>query len=1125
MRSPNARRGLGRVPWFCAALLCVTLLATSATAQEPGTDAEAAEAPSKDAGEASPDADAAEGAPDPVPEPGQGAKDDGAEQPDVEASPSPKKSAEAVVARPSAGTPSAALKGTVKVHKDGRGYQILVDGEPFMIRGMNWGYIPIGTNYAYSLWTQPDELIEAVLQYEMGLMQGMGVNAIRQYDDIPPRWVEYIYKNYGIYTMVNNTMGRYGVIIDEVYVPKTNYADPSVRQLLKERALTSFKRYKDTPGLLMYLLGNENNYGLEWSSFEIENLPSGEQHAAKAEYLYSLFGEIIDGIKAFDANHPVTIANGDLQYIDLIAKYCKGMDLMGSNVYRGISSRDLFEKTRDVLDMPIVYTEFGADAYNVVEEREDAHNQAIYLHGLWQEIDEQSYGKGRVGNAVGGFTFQWSDGWWKTGQETNLDVHDTTASWANGGYAYDFVEGKNNMNEEWWGICAKGPVDERGVQPLYPRTAYYVLKEAYRLDVTSPATSLEDIRAHYNKIDIRTLSIPHRVDKVDKRLKDIELVSVSQLRLEMQTFTTGNSDRRNLGKQGLSFDRMESAYVGFRSKPTRNLSAELTLNVLGNVALNPIDDIFYEARGRTLAIRDAEGENVNLRGLERLKIYNATFLWEDDWFTLEGFFRSGHYHWGYEGDFFGIYREANYQDAIDTYDANAPAGVVFTGKKALSGVKVAMGPELYWGANPSVVVKYYRQTPRAEFSIVHQEDITRQGTVASTVAVPEPVTRKTALFVGLELGAGLKLELGGLFAGTERLDASFRRAEKSSDERTYLDSGYFILDDKVALIDTLGTKARLSWDGGVLKAFAQGGIQGLVADAGYDQTITFTGWMLKPSGRGNQMYANGGMALQLGTVQIAPNVLFQRPLVGPLPLIGDFYSSETDTYFPAIRPRNILDDPFVVMENREMLAFELLLAYDPTPATWMWQWDNDRKEDADFAASLDFVYRMLPTSRDARLFFTERGQLSAFGAAPPALDTWDINARMVANPMAKMKLVTRLYGGLGQANGDSARPVTRFGGDARLVWARAALSAFVRVNDWGPYDFHRDFNLTFPLQLMGDLSWGTRMDILRNFDSRFGIRGKLRYLDENSPPGIVLPEGNEPWANEYEVMTYFRMSL
>lgn len=69
---------------------------------------------------------------------------------------------------------------------------------------------------------------------------------------------------------------------------------------------------------------------------------------------------------------------------------------------------------------------------------------------------------GKAGNSLGGFTFQFSDGWWKTGQTTNLDEHDPAASWSNGGYLNDYKEGENNMNEEeWFGICAKGKANER----------------------------------------------------------------------------------------------------------------------------------------------------------------------------------------------------------------------------------------------------------------------------------------------------------------------------------------------------------------------------------------------------------------------------------------------------------------------------------------------------------------------------------------------------------------------------------------------------------------------------------------------------------------------------------------
>jgi hypothetical protein len=31
----------------------------------------------------------------------------------------------------------------------------------------------------------------------------MGVNVIRQYTGIPAKWIQYIYENYGIYTMLN----------------------------------------------------------------------------------------------------------------------------------------------------------------------------------------------------------------------------------------------------------------------------------------------------------------------------------------------------------------------------------------------------------------------------------------------------------------------------------------------------------------------------------------------------------------------------------------------------------------------------------------------------------------------------------------------------------------------------------------------------------------------------------------------------------------------------------------------------------------------------------------------------------------------------------------------------------
>jgi len=383
------------------------------------------------------------------------------------------------------GTPN-----TVRVISDPQGSKLQVDGDDLMVFGMNWGYIPIGQNYTYDFWGQPDDFIETVLAQEMGLLKGMGVNVIRQYVGIPPRWIRYIYEHYGIYTVLNHTVARYGYTLDGQWIPSVDYSNPKLREAVTREVMAMVEEFKNTPGLLMWVLGNENNYGLSWSSFEIEALPEGERQTARARYLYSLFGEITREIKQRDPNHPVAIANGDIQYIDLIAEECPDLDVLGCNVYRGISARDLFQVVKDKLGIPVLFTEFGSDAWNAKTMSEDQAMQARYLIGQWEEIYEQSYGKGRVGNAIGGLIFQWSDGWWKYKQTERLDIHDTNASWGNGGYVEDFVPGENNMNEEWWGIAAKGPPNFRGLYRVYPRAAYYALQQAFRLPPYAPTTTV-----------------------------------------------------------------------------------------------------------------------------------------------------------------------------------------------------------------------------------------------------------------------------------------------------------------------------------------------------------------------------------------------------------------------------------------------------------------------------------------------------------------------------------------------------------------------------------------------------------------------------------------------------------
>ncbi|UJP66334.1 hypothetical protein IPZ59_06890 [Mongoliitalea daihaiensis] len=391
----------------------------------------------------------------------------------------------------------------VTVIHDDSGMRLQVDGKDFMVNGMNWDYFPIGTNYNYNLWKKSDAFIQKALDDEMSLLQAMGVNAIRVYTGIPAKWITYIYENYGIYTMLNHSFGRYGVEVDGTWMANTEYADPRVQKILLDEVRKMTQDYKSTPGLLLYLLGNENNYGLFWGGAETEDIPVQDKESTKrARAMYRLFNEATLEMKKISTNHPVAICNGDLLFLEIIAEECKDIDIFGINIYRGLSFGDTYDRVLNELNKPVLLTELGADAYHAINNEEDQESQAMYLLANWKEMYENAAGLGKAGNSLGGFTFQFSDGWWKVGQTKDLSKHNTESTWSNGGYFHDYMEGQNNMNEEWFGICAKGATTQDGHYPLYPRAAYYVLQQVHEINPYASELNLQDLQSKFKKIDL-----------------------------------------------------------------------------------------------------------------------------------------------------------------------------------------------------------------------------------------------------------------------------------------------------------------------------------------------------------------------------------------------------------------------------------------------------------------------------------------------------------------------------------------------------------------------------------------------------------------------------------------------
>ncbi|MDG1222399.1 MAG: glycoside hydrolase family 2 TIM barrel-domain containing protein, partial [Polaribacter sp.] len=1012
----------------------------------------------------------------------------------------------------------------VKVIDNQQGIKLSVNGNDFMINGMNWDYFPIGTNYSYSLWNQSEDVIKVALDAEMSLLKNMGVNTIRVYTGIQPKWITYIYETYGIHTMLNHSFGRYGLTVNGAWVAKTDYADPTTQAVLLKEITDVVNEYKNTPGLLMYLLGNENNYGLVWKGAETEDLPINEDdYSVAAKYLYQMFNKAAVAMKEMDRSHPVAICNGDLGFLDIVAKECKDVDIYGTNMYRGKSFGDAFKRVKKELNMPIMFTEFGADAFNAVTNEEDQKMQAHFMVENWREIYQNAAGLGEAGNSLGGFTFQFSDGWWKFGQTKDLDVHDNNASWSNGGYYIDFKEGRNNMNEEWFGICAKGPTNAAGLYTLYPRAAYYSLQEAHRINPYDEGVTSTSVAKHFSNISLMDGVLRARGGKAT--MGSNEKISLSNLRAEFTTFNTGGdllttpsiADPENTGYPNRTgFDHMQSYFIGVQAQPSANMRAEVNVNVLGNVAANPIDEIFYENRNRPVVVNTDDG-NVTLTDNNRVQVYNASFDWKSDAFDVRGFYRTGHYHWQYEGDVFGLYPEANYGPNLDIYGGEI-LGIEVDGKGVLEGLKAAFGPQLWWGANPALLLKYSTEIGKYTFTSVFHEDVNKRDTREAQTSgfIPLPQTRRLTLALERKYD-NFGFQLGGIWGGQPLNGREYQ------DIRYNNDGTSDVVVDRVKASDNWGSKLKVTYTKGTFNWYAQSAVMGLVANGGADATTTFTGWKLKDNGSGNQANFLTGFTFSSGNLQIAPNFLWQKPLVAAMPNGIDAPG----------RLRNIQADPFVVRGNRETTAGEILFTYDPTPGTWMYEWDNDRAEDANFAMNLGFVYRHLPTTQDAAIGFFSNRSIFAFGESAPAEDLWEVNSRIVSKMSPDFGFIANLYYGNGQANGSDARLITRSGGDIRMIYNKLKVTATAKFNDWGPFDYHRDFNLTYPTQLMLDFSTTLGKPgwfVLPN--TKMGIRGTWRSLDQYSPrytfsstDASTLNLAGQSNGSEWEIRTYIHINV
>jgi hypothetical protein len=268
------------------------------------------------------------------------------------------------------------------------------------------------------------------------------------------------------------------------------YGDKAFQDRVKKNVLDMVETLKDEPGILFWVLGNENNYSClghvnPWSSDEIDNEPDPQkQRELRAKIYYSFVNDIAKEIKKIDPDHPVALGNGELVGLEFAKEFCPDIDIVACIIYRGRTFGNLFRSLKMTYDRPVFFAEFGADAYDIFAKKEDQNMQAFFLESQWRQIYANLYNnKTGEGNCIGGTVFEWVDEWWKHNPSDSdaWKTHDTEGGWTNGNYYYDIkVEGGKNMNEEWFGIVALSEQLENGLNKRIPRKAYYVIREFWK---------------------------------------------------------------------------------------------------------------------------------------------------------------------------------------------------------------------------------------------------------------------------------------------------------------------------------------------------------------------------------------------------------------------------------------------------------------------------------------------------------------------------------------------------------------------------------------------------------------------------------------------------------------------
>lgn len=365
-------------------------------------------------------------------------------------------------------------------------WQLLVDGRPYLIKGVTYAPTKVGQspdNGSLGNWMEedfnkngkidgpyeafvdkngnnqqdPDEAAEG----DLALMKAMGVNTLRLYHHplkINKELLGQMYEKYGIRVIIGDFIGKYTIGSGAEWAKGTDYSNPEHVKNMLESVKTMVEEFKNEPYVLMWLLGNENVYGVACNA---DKNPSA---------FFSFANQAALLIKSLDENHPVALCNGDALYIDAFTCNAPDIDIFGTNAYRGNDGfGSMWKAVKELSDKPVFITEYGCPAYAKGKTRDESETlQAYYHKGCWEDIRANMAFNEGMGNSLGGVVFEWLDEWWKAYEPF---IHDRK-----GLFTGPFPDGY--MHEEWLGVCGQGN-GKASPYLRHLRKSYFVYQELW----------------------------------------------------------------------------------------------------------------------------------------------------------------------------------------------------------------------------------------------------------------------------------------------------------------------------------------------------------------------------------------------------------------------------------------------------------------------------------------------------------------------------------------------------------------------------------------------------------------------------------------------------------------------